>query len=77
MGEARCGKHAAREIIQCLTPREAEVFGFVAKGLMNKQIAYEMGISEIMVKLHRGWMMKKLDARSVADVVRIFDEVYQ
>jgi FixJ family two-component response regulator len=42
---------------------------------MNKQIAHEMKISEIMVKLHRGRMMKKLDARSVADVVRIFDEV--
>ncbi|CAN7743895.1 response regulator transcription factor [Rhizobium sp. LjRoot258] len=74
------GKYAsllhAQDSIASLTPREAEVFGFVSKGLMNKQIAYEMGISEIMVKLHRGRMMKKLDARSVADLVRIFDEVH-
>ncbi|MBB4272876.1 response regulator transcription factor [Rhizobium mongolense] len=73
-------KHAslvhARDSIAILTPRETEVFEFVAKGLMNKQIAYEMGISEIMVKLHRGRMMKKLDARSVADLVRIFDELH-
>lgn len=65
----------ARARVEKLTPREAEVFGYVSRGLMNKQIAHEMKISEIMVKLHRGRMMKKLDARSVADVVRIFDEV--
>lgn len=64
-----------RARVERLTPRETEVFGHVSRGLMNKQIAHEMKISEIMVKLHRGRMMKKLDARSVADVVRIFDEV--
>ncbi|NVP58293.1 response regulator transcription factor [Mycoplana rhizolycopersici] len=63
-----------RARVDKLTPREAEVFGYVSKGLMNKQIAHEMKISEIMVKLHRGRMMKKLEARSIADVVRIFDE---
>ncbi|QRM55290.1 response regulator [Sinorhizobium sp. BG8] len=62
-------------LVEKLTRREREVFGYVSKGLMNKQIAHEMQISEIMVKLHRGRMMKKLDARSIADVVRIFDEV--
>ena len=67
----------ARANVQSLTPRETEVFGYVSRGLMNKQIAYEMNISEIMVKLHRGRMMKKLNARSVADVVRTFDEINQ
>lgn len=67
----------ARDSIASLTPRETEVFEFVSKGLMNKQIAYEMGVSEIMVKLHRGRVMKKLGARSVADLVRIFDEVHR
>ena len=66
-----------KTLVERLTPREREVFGYVSKGLMNKQIAHEMKISEIMVKLHRGRMMKKLDARSVADVVRIFDEVHR
>jgi len=65
----------AQTTVGSLTPREAEVFGFVAKGMMNKQIAHEMNITEIMVKLHRGRMMKKLEARSVADVVRTFDEL--
>lgn len=58
---------------QKLTPRETEVMEFVAAGLMNKQIAFEMGISEIMVKLHRGRMMKKMQSRSVPDIVRKFD----
>ncbi len=42
---------------------------------MNKQIAFEMSISEIMVKLHRGRMMKKMHAKSVVDVVRMFDRL--
>lgn len=58
-----------------LTPREMEVWSYVSQGLMNKQIAFEMGISEIMVKLHRGRMMKKMKARSVVEVARMFDRV--
>lgn len=58
-----------------LTPREVEVMEFVSKGLMNKQIAFEMGISEIMVKLHRGRMMRKMKARSIPDIVRKFDQI--
>ncbi|MCM2458193.1 response regulator transcription factor [Rhizobium sp. CG4] len=58
-----------------LTPREMEVWEFVSQGLMNKQIAFEMSISEIMVKLHRGRMMKKMNAKSVVDVVRMFDRL--
>jgi FixJ family two-component response regulator len=53
-----------------LTPREREVMGFVVTGLMNKQIASEMNLSEITVKIHRGHLMKKMAARSVADLVR-------
>jgi len=53
-----------------LTPREREVMGAVVRGLMNKQIAYDLGISEVTVKLHRGNVMRKMQARSVADLVR-------
>jgi FixJ family two-component response regulator len=54
-----------------LTPREQEVMGLVAAGLMNKQIAAEIGLAEITVKIHRGHIMKKMAARSLADLVRM------
>ena len=50
-----------------LTPREQEVMAFVTAGLMNKQIAAEIGVSEITVKVHRGNVMRKMGARSLAD----------
>ncbi|KAB0633000.1 response regulator transcription factor [Burkholderia latens] len=53
-----------------LSAREREVMAFVASGLMNKQIAAEMHLSEITVKIHRGQAMKKMDARSLADFVK-------
>ncbi len=53
-----------------LTTREAEVMAHVVKGLLNKQIAYALGISEITVKIHRGNVMRKMEAGSVADLVR-------
>lgn len=53
-----------------LTRREDQVMRLVVSGLMNKQIAYELGISEIMVKLHRGSMMRKMQVRSLAELVR-------
>jgi FixJ family two-component response regulator len=56
-----------------LTAREQEVIGYVASGLMNKQIAGEIGISEITVKVHRGNLMRKMGAKSLADLVRIVD----
>jgi FixJ family two-component response regulator len=56
-----------------LKPREQEVMRHVAAGLMNKQIAYEMGLSEITVKIHRGNVMRKMEARSLADLVRMSD----
>jgi FixJ family two-component response regulator len=58
-----------------LTPREQEVMGFVTAGFMNKQIAGEMQLAEITVKLHRGSVMRKMDAKSLADLVRMADIV--
>jgi FixJ family two-component response regulator len=56
---------------EALTPREQEVLALVASGLMNKQIAAEIGLAEITVKIHRGNIMKKMGARSLADLVRM------
>jgi FixJ family two-component response regulator len=58
---------------QLLTPREREVMKLVTDGLLNKQIAFEMGISEIMAKLHRGRMMRKMRCRSLSELVRQYD----
>jgi FixJ family two-component response regulator len=49
------------------------VLGFVAAGLMNKQIAGEMGVAEMTVKVHRGSLMHKMGAKSLADLVRMAD----
>ena len=62
-----------RAHFESLTPREQQVIGFVTAGLMNKQIAAELGVSEITVKVHRGSVMKKMKARSLADLVRMAD----
>jgi len=56
---------------QTLTPREQEVMAFVTAGLMNKQIAGKLGVSEITVKLHRGNLTRKMRAKSLADLVRM------
>lgn len=61
---------AVRAAYDLLTPREREVMGFVVAALMNKQIAFEMNLKEVTVKIHRGQVMKKMAARSVADLVR-------
>jgi FixJ family two-component response regulator len=61
---------AVRSLADNLTPREREVMEAVVKGLMNKQIAHELGISEITVKLHRGNVMRKMEVRSLAELVR-------
>ncbi|CAN7708091.1 response regulator [Variovorax paradoxus] len=62
--------HALRVCWDSLTPREREVVQHVAAGLMNKQIAARMGIAEITAKIHRGQAMRKMNSRSVADLVR-------
>ncbi len=62
-----------RAHFDALTPRERQVIAFVTAGLMNKQIAAELGVSEITVKVHRGSVMKKMGARSLADLVRMAD----
>jgi FixJ family two-component response regulator len=56
-----------------LTSREQEVMAFVTSGLMNKQIAADLGVSEITVKVHRGNVMRKMAAKSLADLVRMAD----
>jgi FixJ family two-component response regulator len=62
-----------RSRFESLTSREQEVIGFVTAGLMNKQIAAEIGVSEITVKVHRGNVMRKMGAKSLADLVRMAD----
>jgi FixJ family two-component response regulator len=64
-------RQAAQDRYAWLTPREREVLAQVVAGLLNKQIAGDLGISEITVKAHRGKMMAKMKADSLADLVRI------
>ena len=59
-----------RASYESLSPREKEVMAFVLSGLLNKQIASEMNLSEITVKVHRGQVMRKMKARSMPDLVR-------
>jgi FixJ family two-component response regulator len=58
-------------LYDALTPRQREVMTLVTDGLMNKQVAAKLGLSEISVKIHRGAVMKKMGVRSLADLVRI------
>ena len=60
-----------RESYASLTPREREVMGLVVAGLLNKQVAFELGISEITVKAHRGQVMRKMQAGSLPHLVRM------
>jgi FixJ family two-component response regulator len=62
-----------RSLFESLTSREQEVIKWVTEGLMNKQVAAEMGVSEITVKVHRGNAMRKMGANSLADLVRMAD----
>ncbi len=69
----RLDLQAGRELYDRLTPREKEVMAGVCRGLLNKQVAGELGITEITVKLHRSSLMKKVGARTFADLIRIND----
>jgi FixJ family two-component response regulator len=66
-------KAAARRLLDLLTPREFEVMQLVVTGMLNKQIASELGIAEKTIKVHRGRVMKKLGIVSVADLVRLVE----
>jgi FixJ family two-component response regulator len=59
-----------RTRFETLTPREREIFAFVSSGLLNKQIAAELGLAEITVKIHRGHITRKMGAKSLAELVR-------
>lgn len=58
---------------ETLSAREQQIMSLVAAGLMNKQIAAEIGVSEVTVKVHRGSVMRKMGAKSIADLVRMSD----
>jgi FixJ family two-component response regulator len=73
--EGETGKAGVRATFASLTTREQEVMAYVTSGLMNKQIAGEMQLAEITVKLHRGSVMRKMEAKSLVDLVRMADIV--
>ena len=67
----RSQKDSALRLLKTLSPREHEIMRGVITGMLNKQIAYKLGISERTVKFHRGHMMNKMQVVSVADLVRL------
>jgi len=67
-------KNEARRLLDLLTPRELEVMQLVITGMLNKQIAGELGTAEKTVKVHRGRMMRKLSISSVAELVRLAEK---
>jgi FixJ family two-component response regulator len=71
--KARSGRAEIRKLRECfdlLAPRERQVMRLVVSGLLNKQIAHELGVSERTIKLHRGQVMRKMCAESLADLVK-------
>jgi FixJ family two-component response regulator len=67
--------HQLRVRLDVLTPREREVFGLVVRGMLNKQIAFQLGTSERTIKAHRHSIMQKLMVRSVAELVSLAERV--
>jgi FixJ family two-component response regulator len=65
-----------RRRFESLTAREREIMLLVTRGLLNKQIAGELGLSEVTVKVHRGHVMQKMQAKSLADLVRMSDKLH-
>jgi FixJ family two-component response regulator len=68
--ESEKARAELRGLFETLKPREREVMALVTAGLMNKQVAAKLGLSEITVKIHRGHIMRKMRVRSFADLVR-------
>jgi FixJ family two-component response regulator len=68
---ADADKRGLEERFQTLSPRERQVMELVTAGKLNKQAAYELSLSEITVKIHRGAAMRKMGAKSLADLVRM------
>lgn len=62
--------------LRALTPREREVMALVIRGRLNKQIADELGVSEVTVKVHRGQIMRKMHAKSLPELVRMGDALH-
>ena len=69
--ESEMAASGLKSSFETLTPREREIMALVASGLMNKQVAGKIGLSEITVKVHRGRIMQKMGARTLADLVRM------
>ena len=67
--------NALRALVASLTPRESEVFSFVVRGKLNKQIAFDLGTSERTIKAHRQSIMHKLQVRSLAEAVSIAERL--
>jgi len=75
-GRARLAEDAElRQRFESLSPREQEVMALVSHGLLNKQIAAELNMSEATVKLHRGRVMQKMGAESLADLIRMSEKI--
>ena len=73
-GDAGAERAAARRLLDSLTPREFEVMQLVITGMLNKQVAGELGTREKTIKVHRGRVMKKLGVASVAELVRLVEK---
>ncbi len=73
--EGRAEVEVLRQRLASLTPREREVLPLVVSGLLNKQAAAELGISEVTLQIHRGKIMQKMEAASLADLVRIAEKL--